>query len=237
MYSLDHGFIVNSGFKNFLFLFVLLVPACAKPDEPKHFLLITIDTLRADHLGCYGYEKAKTPVIDGLADQGTLFERAYACAPTTLPSHAGILTGLYPPSTGIRDNGLFRLHSSFVTVTEVLHDQGFKTGAVLAADPLNQRFGLDQGFDFYDAPGIQSPNYSIRDAGEITNRAVSWLERTERNNPLFLWVHYFDPHTPYKPPQPFKGETSMERYDGENNQQPDLQQPGRYWRRDHGVRK
>ncbi|MFH2000758.1 MAG: sulfatase-like hydrolase/transferase [Planctomycetota bacterium] len=203
------------GFEKYLILLVLLASACSKPDRPENLLLITIDTLRADHLGCYGYSDAKTPVIDRLADQGTLFERAYACAPTTLPSHAGILTGLYPPSTGIRDNGLFRLPSSIVTVTEVLHDHGFTTGAVLAADPLNQRFGLDQGFDFYDAPGVQSHNYSVRNAGEITSRAVSWLEGADKDKPFFLWVHYFDPHAPYTPPEPFVGGTPVEQYDGE----------------------
>jgi len=113
----------------------------------KKLLLITIDTLRADHVGAYGYARAHTPVLDGLA-RGVRFERAYAAAPITLPSHATILTGRYPPGHGARDNGL-HMSATVPTIATVLHARGFKTGAFVAAFPLDHQFGLDRGFDVY----------------------------------------------------------------------------------------
>ncbi|PYQ95658.1 MAG: hypothetical protein DMF97_16670, partial [Acidobacteria bacterium] len=111
-------------------------------------MLITIDTLRADHVGAYGYRQARTPALDGLARGGVLFEQAFAAAPITLPSHATILTGRYPPGHGARDNGL-RMSATVPTLATVLHSRGFKTAAFVAAFPLDHQFGLDRGFDVY----------------------------------------------------------------------------------------
>ena len=127
-------------------------------NKPQNLLLITIDTLRADHLGCYGNKSIQTPNIDALADQGILFQQAFTPVPLTLPSHASILTGLYPPAHKIRDNGYFILDDHHQTLAEILKEKGYVTGAVVAAYVLNSRFGLDQGFDFYEDNIVPDPN-------------------------------------------------------------------------------
>src|SRR5215510_4843692 len=113
-------------------------------------LLITIDTLRADHLGCYGNTRAETPVIDRLATDGVLFEHAESAAPITLPAHVSLLTGTYPAYHGVRNNGVYRLGPRAETLAEVLKEHGYKTGAVISGYPLASRFGLSQGFDSYE---------------------------------------------------------------------------------------
>jgi len=188
-----------------------LAPAPAS-DRPS-LLLVTIDTLRADHVGVYGAAGARTPTLDRLAAEGTRFETAIASAPLTLPSHASILTGLYPPHHGVRYNGVSRLQPSFQTLTEQLRDAGYATGAVVGSYVLAGKYGLDQGFDHYDDDTQSRGNPAERPASEVTDAALAWLEGAER--PFFLWVHYYDPHERYAPPPPFATRFAGRPYDGE----------------------
>ncbi len=181
-------------------------------------LLITLDTTRRDHLACYGYESIATPTLDRLARDGVLFSRATAVAPITLPAHTSILTGLYPRHHGVRSNGFYTLDGKHVTLAETLHDAGYATGAILAAFPLSAQFGLDQGFDFYDDAfegGDEDPLlFAERRATQVTDHALAWLgDRTDQ--PFFLWVHYFDPHSPYRAPDPYRLQHRDEPYDAE----------------------
>jgi arylsulfatase A-like enzyme len=159
-------------------------------------LLITIDTLRADHVGAYGASGAETPALDGLAAEGALFESSIAATPVTLPSHASILTGMTPPRHAVRQNGIYRLDESHQTLAERFRDAGYDTGAVIGAIVLEARYGLDQGFDFYDwTPSgrrAAETGYPERTAEEVTGVALRWLG--ERERPFFLWLHYYDPH-------------------------------------------
>lgn len=187
-------------------------------------LLITLDTTRRDCLGCYGAEQSFTPYLDQLAREGVLFEQMVTPVPITLPAHATILTGRNPPEHGVRHNGLYRLPDSEETLAEVLGRHGYETGAIIAATPLERRYGLDQGFASYDdaladvvgeaAPGALGEWAAVeRRAEEVTQRALAWLRETG-NGPYFLWVHYFDPHAPYAPPEPYRG-AFAEPYNGE----------------------
>jgi arylsulfatase A-like enzyme/Flp pilus assembly protein TadD len=170
---------------------------------PPATILITLDTTRADRLGAYGYRAARTPHLDGIAADGALFTDASATAPTTLPSHASILTGLFPPSHGARNNGNHRLPDEVETVTEVFASAGYSTGAFLAAEVLSARYGLDQGFDHYDDDFLHDATafgdgYRERSAETIVRRALAWMD-ARRGEPLFCWLHFFDPHFPYQP--------------------------------------
>lgn len=192
--------------------------------RPASLLLITLDTTRRDRLGCYGAEQSLTPHLDRLARAGVLFEQMVTPVPITLPAHATILTGRNPPEHGVRHNGLYRLPDSEETLAELLEREGYQTGAVIAATPLERRYGLDQGFATYDdaladavseaAPGALGEWAAVeRPAEEVTRRALAWLRETG-NGPYFLWVHYFDPHAPYAPPEPYRG-AFTDPYDGE----------------------
>ncbi len=188
-----------------IFISVWLCSCHRTPDT--NLLLITVDTLRADRLGCYDFPAARTPFIDRLAGEGVRCTHATTAAPITLPSHATILTGLYPPAHGVRDNGAYALGQGAVTLAERLHDAGYTTQAFVSALVLNRRYGLDQGFDGYDddlwsedAP----PTFMIRDRSALktADRVVPWLEEwgsTPDAQPFFVWVHFFDPHQPYEP--------------------------------------
>ena len=198
----------------------LAAPGCNRVDlataldpERPSLLLVSIDTLRADHVGVYGAVDARTPVIDRLAAEGTRFTTAIASAPLTLPSHASILTGLYPPHHGVRYNGISRLLPSFDTLTERLRDAGYATGAVVGSAVLAGKYGLDQGFDHYDDDTRSRGDPAERPASEVTDGALAWLEHAER--PFFLWVHYYDPHERYAPPAPFADRFAGRPYDGE----------------------
>ncbi len=181
-------------------------------------LLITIDTLRADHLGAYGYRPIKTPTIDALAGEGVLFENAITPAVMTLPSHATILTGLYPPTHGIRDNGDYRLNSEVLTLAEVLRSRGLLTGAVVGSFVLDSMFNLGQGFETYDdaLPGSQLNEafFAERPARAVTDAALRFLDGAQDAR-FFLWVHYYDPHHPYTAPSPFKEQYPRRGYDAE----------------------
>ncbi len=182
-------------------------------------LIITTDTTRADHIGCYGNKRIKTPVIDGLARDGILFTQALTPSPSTLPAHTALLTGLYPVHHGARANGTFRVRPEVTTMAEHLKSKGYATGAVISAFVLDSRFGLDQGFDFYDDDltiGMKYGPQMFRErAAELTNEpATKWL-REHADRPFFLWVHYFDPHAVYLPPEPFRSQYATALYDGE----------------------
>jgi arylsulfatase A-like enzyme/Tfp pilus assembly protein PilF len=181
-------------------------------------LLISIDTLRPDHLGCYGYEHIQTPNIDRLADEGYLFTDAIATVPLTLPSHASILTGLLPITSGVRDNGTFVLSDQFTTIAEVLSERGYATGAFVASFVMDSRFGLGQGFGVYSdemqsysqASTFQWPE---RRAEAVNDTACPWLRSA--TEPFFAFVHYYDPHDPYDPPEPYAAAYPGNPYDGE----------------------
>ena len=206
-----------------LFMFYGIVsapPALAIPgrkETKQNFLLITIDTLRADRLGCYGSRNPKTPNIDGLAGRGSLFSRAFANTSTTLPSHANILLGTTPNHHGVHENLNFVVSQELLTLAEHLKESGYETGAFVGAYPLDARFGLNQGFDVYDDKysRVHLVNLSSleRNAEAVIEAALEWLKG--RNSPWFLWVHCWDPHSPYDPPEPFKAEYSDHPYEGE----------------------
>jgi arylsulfatase A-like enzyme/Flp pilus assembly protein TadD len=190
---------------------------------PPDLVVITLDTLRADRLGCYGNRGGLTPNLDRVASEGVLFEQASATVPLTLPSHASIFTGRYPDSTGVRNNGSFILPETETTLAEVLKQAGFSTAAVIGAYPLHRRFGLAQGFDLYDEdlpePGTSALHampvfYPERSAAIVTDRAIEAWKHL-RGSRRFLWVHYFDPHAPYTPPPPYLGAHPGQPYNDE----------------------
>ncbi len=180
-------------------------------------LLVTIDTLRADHVGAYGDEQAETPVLDGLAARGARFETAIAPAPLTLPSHASILSGLYPPRHGVRHNGIFRVEPDTPTLPRVVDDAGYETAAFVGAAVLDREFGLARGFDRYDddvtGDRASSTGFPERRASAVTDAAISWLSAVDA--PYFLWVHYYDPHADYAPPEPWASRFRERPYAGE----------------------
>ena len=185
-----------------------VLPSCARKGSARpNVLLVTIDTTRADRLGCYGFSLARTPNLDRLAREGVRCENAAAVAPITLPSHASIMTGLLPPATGVRDNGSYALGAGAVTLAERLKGAGWATHAIVSALVLNRRYGLDQGFDAYDDDlwSEDSPKlFLIRDrpARKTAARFLSWLDGRKKEaaaKPFFAWVHFFDPHQPYTP--------------------------------------
>lgn len=181
-------------------------------------LLVTLDTTRADRIGCYGYERAETANLDSLASNGVRFANAYCQVPLTLPSHSSLLTGTYPIFHRVRNNGFYYLGSDFVTLAEILKDNGFKTAAFVSSFTVDSRFGLDQGFDFYDdnfLEGRALKNFtSERKAEKVFTSFSSWLDENYGQK-FFCWVHFYDPHIPYNPPSPFKEEYSDRPYDGE----------------------
>ena len=176
-------------------------------DRP-NVVLITLDTTRADHLGCYGYRFATTPNIDALARKGVLFTQAASPAPLTLPAHSSILTGMYPTYHGVRVNGNTALSQAQHTLAEVLSENGYETGAFIGAFVLDGRWGLNQGFEVYD-DRFDLKKYKHLDLGtvqrpgnEVVDAALAWLEG-HTGDPFFAWIHLYDPHTPYEPPEPF----------------------------------
>ena len=185
---------------------------CNKSDTPTkaadrpNVVVITFDTTRADYLSCYGRPGRTTPTLDRLASEGVRFANAYTVAPITLPAHATILTGLLPIQHGLHDNGAGPLDEKVVTLAEVLKGVGYRTGAVIGAYVLHSKYGLKQGFDFYDEEfpaqsehPAKDTESAERDAKSVSNAALAWLNGAG-NAPYFLWAHYFDPHAPYAAP-------------------------------------
>ncbi len=198
----------------------------------RNLVVVTIDTLRADHVGGYGYARARTPTLDGLAAGGALFERAYSAAPITLTSHATLMSGRYPPGHGARDNGM-HVSAGVPTLATELHTRGFRTGAFVAAFPLDHQFGLDRGFDVYSDRLPRAPDGRLaneRPGSQVVDEAIAWVNtvishqssvvgRTDQAPspkppaPFFLWVHLFEPHAPYG--DATTGRSALERYDDE----------------------
>lgn len=183
----------------------------------RNVLLISIDTCRADHLSCYGYPRKTTPNIDKMARKSILFTNVITPIPLTLPAHSSMLTGTIPPYHGIHDNFDYRLSESNVTLAEVLDQNGFTTGAIISASVLDSKFGVNQGFETYNdrfEQAIANYNISERLGGEASRFALAWLDK-HKSKRFFLFLHYYDPHTPYEPPEPFASKYYGHPYVGE----------------------
>jgi len=197
-------------------------PRSSSAERP-NVLLVTIDTLRADHVGCYGYKEASTPTIDGLAARGVRFGTAVAQAPLTGPSHASILTGQIPPAHGFRNNSGFTLSPSVRTAAEDFRQAGYRTAAFVSGFPLDRRFGFDRGFETYDdhlprGNDRRRTPYVERLADATTDAVLRWLAASNTGPAAprwFLWVHYYDPHAPYEPPAELAEQYRHAPYDGE----------------------
>ena len=185
-----------------LALAALLVLLACREHKPPSVVLISIDTLRSDHLPAYGYRAIATPHLDALVRDGIVYEHAYANVPLTLPSHTTIMTGLLPPEHGVRDNAGFRLDPSKPTIASTLHARGYATGAAVSAYVLRRDTNLSSGFDFYD-DAIEfvegAPSGNLQRSGEITVSIIEkWID-THRQQPFFAFVHLYEPHAPYEP--------------------------------------
>src|SRR6266542_661640 len=208
--------------RRFLYLIALLLGAACAPrgavDPKAPIILISIDTLRSDHLPAYGYTKVDTPNLDALRKDAILFQRAYAVCPLTLVSHASVLTGLLPADHGIRDNLGYNLDPKVKTVAELLKSKGYATGAAVSAAVLNGACGIKRGFDLWDDDiDLDTTAISIsrsQRGGDVTReRAQKWIGE-HKAQPFFFFFHIYEPHTPYDPPEPFKSKYGS-AYDGE----------------------
>jgi len=212
-------------------LFIVAASAGCRHEPPRpDVLLVTIDTLRSDHCSAYGYAVPTTPTLERLASGGVLYRRAYAESSTTAPSHAVLMTGRHFRTFGLTRNG-GTLPDDVETLAESMHAVGYETAGFISSFPLIGRFGFSQGFDIYEdrfvpeeaSAGRRHPGQQAhdREAGATLARVVAWLETRNDTKPLFLWVHFVDPHFPYRPPASFEGDwptghdTAIERYDGE----------------------
>ena len=211
---------------------VLLTTGCGPGASPKatldelrgdrklNVLLVTLDTTRADRIGVYGFDEVDTPVIDGLAARGVTFMRAYASTPLTLPSHTSLFTGTHPPYHGVRDNGAHIAAEELQTLAESFQEAGYRTGAFVGAFVLDSRWGLAQGFDRYfddfELPKQRSIFLSRlqRSGSEVIDTALAWAGEDD-TTPFFMWVHLYDPHSPYDPPEPFRSRYADRPYVGE----------------------
>lgn len=201
-----------------VFLSLYLFNSSLERNRIRNVVLISIDTCRADRLGCYGFELNTTPNIDALSQEGTLFENAISPVPITLPAHVTMLTGTIPPYHGVHDNMAYKLESSGVTLAEILKENGFTTGAVIGCYMLNSRFGLSQGFDSYnerfEEERLNTGRVNERYASEVSRFADEWLEENSDDD-FFLFLHYYDPHRDYLPPEPFASKFFGKPYAGE----------------------
>lgn len=221
-------------FKGRLYLRISILPAlllagCSAEGPsppsatPRNLLLVTLDTVRADRIGSYGYEKAETPWLDRLAREGVRFAEASSPVPLTLPSHSSLLSGLLPPHHGLRNNGAGSLPEETTTLATLLAGDRYRTGAFVGAFVLDRRFGLARGFEVYDDEVERDPAAGAaledeRPGSEVVDRALAWLGegiRKDASRPFFLWVHLYDAHAPYEPPSPFRGRHPGRPYDGE----------------------
>jgi len=209
-----------------VFLFLGFAFASPAWPESSNVFLITIDTLRADHVGCYGDHQAHTPNLDALAHEGVLFQTAVSQVPLTLPSHCSIMTGTYPPMHGVRDNLGYTLGDEPPTLASLLQKKGYETAAFVGAEVLDPQRGLNRGFDIYSSPFHRKATrdnpllFNLQDlqrrGEEVVNDALGWMRAEPRGagKPFFVWIHLYDPHTPYDPPEPFRS-LLRSRYDGE----------------------
>jgi arylsulfatase A-like enzyme/tetratricopeptide (TPR) repeat protein len=200
--------------------FTLFSGCKTKDKEAKHVILISMDTTRADHLSCYGFDKKTTPNIDKFAKDSVLFEQCISPVPFTLPAHSSMLTGTNPVYHGVHENVSYTLAPENTTLAEMFQEKGYETGAIVSTFVLDPQFGLDQGFDFYDG-SFENPIEKGFIAA-ITERrgdaaslvAMEWLEKN-KDEDFFLFLHYYDPHFQYNPPQPFAGQFKDDLYAGE----------------------
>lgn len=185
-----------------------------------NLVVVTLDTTRADRLGAYGNANVETPAFDRLAREGVLFEQAVSVAPLTLPAHASMFTGKFPPEHGIRDNGGFFLGADQETLAEILKARGYRTGGFVSAFVLDGKWGIDQGFDTYfdDFDLSKSKQMSLgsiqRPANEVIDKVLPWIDEV-KDSPFFAWVHLYDAHSPYRPPEPFATTYAAHPYNGE----------------------
>ncbi|MEZ4235457.1 MAG: sulfatase-like hydrolase/transferase [Myxococcota bacterium] len=191
-------------------------PAPAAPSRPS-LLLVTMDTTRADRIGVYGHERADTPVLDALAAEGIRFDQAFTTVPLTIPAHASIMTGRYPPSTGVRVNGDHALPDAAVTLAEVLQEQGWTTIGAAGAFVTTRTWAFDQGFDTFDddlGPGVDDRWGLERTGPEVTAAIATALADAPPDAPVFVWAHLYDPHEPYAAPGIFASR-GLDAYDSE----------------------
>jgi tetratricopeptide (TPR) repeat protein len=198
---------------------LIVCASCGRPEAPTtstdaverpSILLVTLDTTRADAIGP-DTKGVTTPAFNAIAAKSLRFRQAYATAPQTLPSHASMMTGLYPAGHGVHENAR-QVDAQQSLLAENLHSAGYATAAFVSAFPLARRFGLSRGFDLYD--DVFGDRRNERSARETTDRALAWLAQ-DRSAPLFLWVHYYDPHAPYEPPDAFRARYANDPYRGE----------------------
>jgi choline-sulfatase len=204
-----------------------LLACCADgvPEAPPNVLLISIDTLRADRLGCYGATAVETPALDALAKRGVRFENAFTPVPLTLPAHWTLHTGVEPWHHGVVDNGMTPAGAPAATLAERLSAAGYETAAFVASFVLHSTFGLDRGFALYDDgpaadAALDQLGHATAPADERVGRALRWLQKSRAGGapparPFFLWLHLFDPHAPYQPPSDFRARYADRPYDGE----------------------
>jgi len=195
-----------------------LLTACSGPTEPPaptgpNVLIISTDTTRVDRVGCYGYESAVTPNMDALARDGVRFTSAYSPVPLTLPAHSTLLSGVHPKAHGVHINMRGGVHPDVRTLAQEFQSRGFRTGAFLSAWVLNEKFGLGRGFDEYDDVDTQGIVNAQRTGEEVADSALSWLGR-KTDAPFFAWVHFYDPHTPYRTHPEYAGKIE-DAYDAE----------------------
>ncbi|HEX9491841.1 MAG TPA: sulfatase, partial [Thermoanaerobaculia bacterium] len=211
--------------RKILLIAALLLSACSRErarvttSKSDDIILITIDTLRADSVGFAGNTRVKTPFLDRIASEGVVFSNAHAHNVVTLASHTNIVTGLYPYQHGVRDNSGFKLDPKHETIGTMLRRAGYTTGAFVGAFPLDSRFGLNQGFDVYDdnyGKGSASLDFSLKErpATAVLYAATRWWNANSGRK-RFMWVHVYDPHAPYRPPEPFATQYAFDRYLGE----------------------
>ena len=200
-----------------LFAVWSLYRSSMSPKNIRNVLLISIDTCRADRLSCYGYEFPTTPNIDALAAESILFKNVISPIPQTLPAHSSMLTGTIPPYHGVHHNFGYLADESNTTLAEILKDAGFTTGAAISASVLDSQFGIDQGFDTYQdhmETSLEGNSVAQRQGGETTAVALDWLA-DNKDERFFFFLHYFDPHTNYEPPEPFASRFAQRPYAGE----------------------
>ncbi len=190
------------------------------PEEGRSLLLVTVDTTRPDRLEPYGASDIATPNLLKLANDGALFENAVSVAPITLVAHTSMMTGLYPFHHGVRNNGTQYVPPEVTTLAETLQQQGYSTGAFISAAVLDRRYGLDQGFDYYDddlSTGRERQPRMVADrpAGAVVDSAIDWIDQLDPDQKFFAWVHLYDPHARYFPPSPYREQYSSRLYDGE----------------------
>ena len=192
----------------------------AQRDLPRHLLLVTIDTLRADRLGSYGNRDIETPALDRLAREGALALDATVHSPLTRPSHTSLLTGLLPTQHEIRDNISHTLPESVVLLPEILRTAGYRTGGFVSSIVLSAQSGLNRGFEVYsdrfraERDDARFLNTIQRRGDEVVGEATSWLRAHARER-TFSWVHLYDPHDPYEPPEPYAARYAARPYNGE----------------------